>query len=319
MRIIVTGCSGFIGSALLVQLTRKPGLDVVGVSRARPANPVANTRWLPRSLLTQSGTNGGFASCSVVVHAAGRAHILRERSGEPLAEYRRSNVEETLEIAEHAARCGVQRFVFLSSVKVNGEAALQCRPFTADDEAIPLDPYGVSKMEAEKGLHELSLRSGMEITIIRPPLVYGPSVKGNFLSMMRWLESGIPLPLGAIHNMRSFVALDNLVDLIATCVHHRAAANQTFLVSDGEDLSTTLLLRRLGAALGKPARLLPVPEQLLMAVATAVGKGEVARRLCGSLCVDITKTRQRLGWSPPVGVDEVLKRTAEAFRREAHL
>jgi nucleoside-diphosphate-sugar epimerase len=319
VRAIVTGCSGFIGGALLGQLTREPELDVVGVSRVRPAELVVNTRWLPRSLLTQSDTNLGFVSGSVVIHAAGRAHILRERGGEPLAEYRRSNVDETLEIAEHAARCGVQRFIFLSSVKVNGEAAPQCHPFTADDVAKPLDPYGVSKMEAEQGLQELSVRSGMEITIIRPPLVYGPGVKGNFLSMMRWLGRGVPLPLGAIHNLRSLVAIDNLVDLIATCVYRPAAANQTFLVSDGEDLSTTLLLRRLGAALEKPARLVTVPEQLLMLAATVVGKGDVARRLCGSLCVDITKTRQLLGWSPPVSVDEGLRRTAEAFRREAHL
>ena len=319
MRVIITGCSGFVGRALLVQLARKPGLDIVGVSRVRPAHLVDRTKWLPRSLLTQAEASLGLVRESVVVHTAGRAHILRETSNEPLVEYRRANVEETLEIAERAASCGVRRFIFLSSIKVNGEAAPQLRPFTADDEAMPLDPYAVSKMEAERTLRDLSRRSGMEITIIRPPLVYGPGVKGNFLSMMRCLGRGVPLPLGAIHNLRSLVAIDNLVDLVATCVYHPAAANQTFLVSDGEDLSTTLLLRRLGAALNKPARLVPVPEQLLMLAATVVGKGGVARRLCGSLCVDISKTRQLLGWSPPVGVDEGLRKTAEAFLREAHL
>ena len=319
MRVIITGCSGFVGRALLVQLARKPRLEIVGVSRVRPAHLLDGTKWLPRSLLTQAEARLGLVRESVVVHTAGRAHILRETSNEPLVEYRRANVEETLEIAERAASCGVRRFIFLSSIKVNGEAAPQLRPFTADDEAMPLDPYAVSKMEAERTLRDLSRRSGMEITIIRPPLVYGPGVKGNFLSMMRCLGRGVPLPLGAIHNLRSLVAIDNLVDLVATCVYHPAAANQTFLVSDGEDLSTTLLLRRLGAALNKPARLVPVPEQLLMLAATVVGKGGVARRLCGSLCVDISKTRQLLGWSPPVGVDEGLRKTAEAFLREAHL
>ena len=266
-----------------------------------------------------SDSSLGLVSGSVVVHAAGRAHILRETNNDPLAEYRRANVDETLDIAEYAARFGARRFIFLSSIKVNGETALQCRPFTADGCAAPLDPYGVSKREAEQGLRELSLRSGMEITTIRPPLVYGPNVKGNFLSMMRWLGRGIPLPLGAIHNRRSLVAIDNLIDLIVLCVHHPSAANQTFLVSDGEDLSTTQLLRRLGVALSRPARLVPVPLALLMLAAAAVGKGDVARRLCGSLCVDISKTRQLLGWSPPVSVDEGLRRTAEAFLREAHL
>ena len=319
LRVIVTGCGGFIGSALLVQLGRKPAQDVVGVSRTRPACVVGCTRWLPRSLLTQSNTSFGFVGGGVVVHAAERAHVLHEIGTDPLAEFRRANVEETLEIADHGARVGVHRFIFLSSVKVNGETASESRPFAADNETIPLGPYGVSKREAEQGLRELSLRSGMEVTIIRPPLVYGPDVQGNFLSLMRWLRRGVPLPLGAIHNLRSLVAIDNLVDLIATCVYHPAAANQTFLVSDGEDLSITELLRSLGAALGESPKLVPVPLRLLMVAAAVVGKGNVAQRLCGSLCVDISDTRQLLGWSPPVSVDEGLRKTAEAFLREAHL
>jgi UDP-glucose 4-epimerase len=174
-------------------------------------------------------------------------------------------------------------------------------------------------MEAELALRELANETGMEVTIIRPPLVYGPGVKANFLSMMRWLYRGVPLPLGAIHNRRSLVAIDNLVDLVAVCLQHSAAANQVFLVSDDEDLSTTELLRRMGAALHKPARLIPVPERLLVLAAKVVGKGDVAQRLCGSLCVEIAQTRQLLGWLPRVSLDEGLRKTAEAFLREAHL
>ena len=318
MRVIVTGCSGFVGKALLTELTGRPGLEIVGVSRSRPTHIVDGTKWLSRSQLTSADASLGFVNGSVVIHTAGRVHLLRETSDEPLVEFRRANVKETLDVAQHAAHCGVRRFIFLSSIKVNGESAPRLHSFTADDDVVPLDPYGVSKLEAEQGLRRLSMRTGMEVTTIRPPLVYGPEVKGNFLAMMRWIKRGIPLPLGAIHNSRSLVAIDNLVDLIVTCIYHPAAANQTFLVSDGEDISTTLLLRRLGDALSRPARLVPVPERLLMLAAAVVGKGDVAQRLCGSLCVDISKTRQLLGWSPPISVEEGLRKTVEAFLREAH-
>ncbi len=206
-----------------------------------------------------------------------------------------------------------QRFVFISTIKVNGEGTPLGQPYTADDVPAPVDPYGVSKHEAELGLMRLAEETGMEVVIIRPVLVYGPGVKANFLSMMRWLHKGIPLPLGAIHNQRSLVALDNLVDLIVTCLHHPAAANQTFLVSDGEDLSTTALLRRTAAALGRPARLIPVPVRVLRTAAHLLGKADFAQRLYGSLQVDISKTRELLGWSPPVSVDDALHKTARHF------
>jgi nucleoside-diphosphate-sugar epimerase len=198
----------------------------------------------------------------------------------------------------------------VSSIKVNGEATLLGRPFSADDAPAPLDAYSLSKMEAEQGLRELAAQTGMEVVIIRPPLVYGPGVKANFAAMMRWLKCGVPLPLGAIHNQRSLVSLDNLVDLIVLCLTHPAAANQTFLVSDGEDVSTTQLLRRMGQALGCPARLVPVPVSVLKLAAAIVGKSDVAQRLCGSLQVDISKTHQLLGWTPPLSLDEGLRRAA---------
>ena len=234
-----------------------------------------------------------------------------------VAAFRVVNVEGTLNLARQAAGAGVRRFVYISSIKVNGEATRRGHPFTAEDAPAPLDAYGISKMEAEQGLRNLATQTGMEVVIIRPPLVYGPRVKANFQSMMRWLARGVPLPLGAIHNRRSLVALDNLVNLIVICLAHSAAANQTFLVSDGEDLSTTQLLRRMGQALGKPARLIPIPSTFLKLSAVLLGKPAIAQRLCASLQVDISKTRQLLGWHPPFSVDEGLKKAAEGFWSEA--
>jgi len=238
---------------------------------------------------------------------------MHETANDPLAEFRKVNVDGTLNLARQAAAAGVRRFIFISSIKVNGEGSALGAPYLADAKPAPADPYGISKMEAEQGLRALAAETGMEVVIIRPVLVYGPGVKANFRSMMSWLNKGVPLPLGAIHNQRSLVALDNLVDLIVTCIDHPAAANQTFLVSDGEDLSTTELLRRMGAALGKPARLLPVPAFMLQAGAALLGKRDMAQRLCGSLQVDISKTRELLNWTPPVSVDQALAKTAAHF------
>jgi len=238
---------------------------------------------------------------------------MHEQAADPYVEFRRVNVEGTLQLARQAAVAGVRRFVFISSIKVNGEDTTQGIPFSPDGAREPKDAYGTSKCEAEQGLQALAAETDMEVVIIRPVLVYGPGVKANFLSMMRWLSRGIPLPFGAIHNKRSLVALDNLVDLIVTCIDHPAAANQVFLVSDGEDLSTTDLLRRMASALGKPARLLPVPAWLLEFGARLLGKQDLAQRLCGSLQVDISKTRELLGWTPPVSVDEGLRKTAQYF------
>jgi nucleoside-diphosphate-sugar epimerase len=211
----------------------------------------------------------------------------------------------------------VQRYIFISSIKVNGEGALLGQPYTAENQPAPIDAYGISKREAEDALRQLADQTGMEVVIIRPPLVYGPGVKANFHSMMRWLEKGVPLPLAAIHNKRSFVALDNLVDLIVTCIAHPSAANQTFLAGDGEDLSTTELLHRLGNALGKPAKLFPLPIWLLNAGAMLSGRRDMAQRLCNSLQVDISKTRELLGWQPPVSVDDALKKTAADFLQKS--
>lgn len=254
-------------------------------------------------------------SVGQVVHLAARVHVMNDKSTDPLAEFHRVNVEGTANLARQAAAAGVRRFVYLSSIKVNGEFTQEGRPFTADDHPSPEDPYGMSKHEAEQALRQIAAETEMELVIIRPPLVYGPGVKANFESMIRWLARGVPLPLAAVtQNRRSLVALENLVDLIVTCLSHSAAANQTFLVSDGEDLSTAGLLRRMGAALGHPARLFYVPTLMLKLGAQAVNKPGIYQRLCGSLQMDIAKTRRLLGWTPPVSVDEGLRLAAEGFR-----
>lgn len=247
-----------------------------------------------------------------MIHAAARAHIMQEEALDPLAEYRRVNVEGTLNLARQAAAAGVRRFVFISSIKVNGEATAPGSPFTADDAPAPKDAYGLSKAEAEAQLKQVAQETGMEVTIIRPPLIYGPAVKGNFASLISWVRRGLPLPLGGVtHNRRSLVGLDNLVDLILVCADHHKAANQIFLISDGKDLSTTELLKKIGKALGRPARLLWVPAGLIAFMASMVGKKVISQRLLGSLQVDIHKTCELLNWKPPVAVDEGLRRAVE--------
>jgi nucleoside-diphosphate-sugar epimerase len=313
-KVLITGANGFVGKALGCELAGK-GFNVNGAVRSIRSTGSSDT--LTKFIITDIDSNtdwqNALESVDVVIHLAARVHVMKDTAIDPLAEFRRVNVEGTLNLARQSVESGVQRFIFISSIKVNGEGTLLEHPYTAEDKPAPVDPYGISKQEAEAELRQLANESGMEVVIIRPPLIYGPGVKANFQSMMRCLDKGIPLPLGAIHNKRSFVALDNLVDLIVTCIHHPAAANQIFLAGDGEDLSTTELLQRMAAALGKKACLVAVPASVLMGGAKLLDKQAMAQRLCGSLQVDISKAYDLLGWKPPVNVEDALRKTAQYY------
>ena len=310
MRVAVSGANGFVGQALILQLILS-GHQVL--SYERRSKKFAKTAGIiplaaPDLSLHADWRFSSRQGIDVLVHCAARAHVMSDKSADPLAEFRRVNVDGTASLARQAAAAGVRRFIFLSSIKVNGELTEAKRLFGADDPPAPVDPYGVSKHEAEQVLRHIAVDTGMEVVIIRLPLVYGPGVKANFESMMRWLKCGIPLPLGALtQNKRSMLALGNLVDLISVCLSHPAAANQTFLVSDGDDLSTTDLLKRTAAALGVNARLFSVPSILLKSLAKLCGKEAVYQRLCGSLQIDMTKTQQLLHWKPPISVEKGLR------------
>jgi len=317
-RVLVTGASGFVGGAIVARLVADQRY-VVRVATRRPLIdlPAAVERETIGDLGSTTDWRAALANVDVVVHAAARVHVMRERVSDPLLAFRQTNVEGTTGLARAAVGAGVQRLIFLSSIKVNGETTLPGRAFRADDAPAPADPYAISKREAEGALNSVARTTGLQVVIIRAPLVYGPGVKANFASLMRLVRRGVPLPFGAIDNRRTLVALDNLVDLVVTCIDHPAAANQTFLAGDGEDMSTTDLLRRLGLALGRPARLIAVPASWIEFIARSLGRRGIADRLCGSLQVDISKATSVLGWHPPVSVDVALARAASTLTSDA--
>jgi nucleoside-diphosphate-sugar epimerase len=308
MKVLVTGANGLVGRSLCAALCRQ---DYAVVAALRSANTLLEDveRVIVGTIDHATDWSAALRNVDTIIHLAARVHVMHDAAVDPLAEFRKVNVDGTLHLALQAAKAGVKRFIFISSVKVNGEHTVSNKPFTEVDVAKPQDAYGISKFEAEQGLLLIAQQTGMEVVIIRPPLVYGSGVKANFASMLRAVKRGMPLPLGAIHNKRSFVYVGNLVSLILRCVDHPAAANQVFLVSDGHDLSTTELLRACAVALGVKPRLLPVPQSLIEIGAALLCKGNVAQRLCGNLQVDISKARNLLGWTPPISVADGLKAT----------
>lgn len=306
MKVLITGVTGFVGKVLCAELFSQ-GHEI----RAAVRTKVAAIKNVEMTMVGEINRGTDWSSAlrdiDVVIHLAARVHVMHDTVVDPLAEFRKVNVDGTLNLAHQAAKAGVKRFIFISSIKVNGEHTEADKPFKESDVANPQDAYGVSKFEAEQGLLQIAQQTGLDVVIIRPPLVYGAGVKANFASMMRAVKRGIPLPLGAIHNKRSFVYVGNLVSLITRCVGHPVAANQVFFVSDGHDLSTTELLSACAVALDVKSRLMPVPQKLIEFSAVLVGKKDIAQRLCGNLQVDITKARTLLGWEPPVSVADGLK------------
>ena len=307
-RLLVTGATGFVGRFLAMRL-QKDGYAVRGAVRrpltgAVPFEPVVTgavdgrTDWQP-----------ALEYVDTVIHLVARTHATVERYGD-LAGYRRVNVDGTRKVAEQAAAVGVRRLVFVSSVKVNGERTTE-RPFNAADMPAPEDPYGMSKWEAEQALREVAACTGLETVIVRPPLIYGPGVKANFARLWSWVERGVPLPFAAVHNRRSLVALPNLIDLLVRCVEALEAPGKTFLVSDGEDVSTPGLVREMAVAMGKKPRLFAVPPSALRLVGRLSGRSAEVERLCGSLQVDIDDTRRVLDWQPPVTLQQALRQMVE--------
>lgn len=328
--ILVTGANGFVGQALCKYWQEQGHHQVRPVLRraavSTPASsPAASPSCMPdgdihdanRTVIMDIGADSNWlphlAGVDCIVHLAARVHVLADQASDPLALYRAANVDATLNLARQAARSGVRRFIFLSSIKVLGEATAQ--PFRATDLPQPQDPYGVSKLEAEHGLAHIAAASAMELVIIRPPLVYGPGVKANFLQLMRLVARGLPLPLASVQNRRSMVYVGNLVSLIECCRHHPAASGQTLLVSDGADVSTAQLIATLARAMGRRAALFACPPRALMLVARLLGKAGVAERLLGSLQVDMDATCQQLAWQPPSGFEAGIAATVAAFQQ----
>ncbi|XEG74316.1 SDR family oxidoreductase [Pseudomonas sp. abacavir_1] len=315
MKVLLTGATGFVGRGILEAFAAIPELRLAVAVRSRLSGefPGVEIHSIDGLDATQDWASA-LAGVDVVIHAAARVHVMRETADDPQAEFRAVNVEGTLNLARQAAAAGVRRFIFISSIKVNGELTLPGRPFRTEDRPAPVDPYGQSKLEAERALSHLAEGSAMEWVIIRPPLIYGPGVGANFASLMRAVQRQLPLPFARVRNQRSLVARDNLVDLLRVCLEHERAANQVFLVSDDHDLSSAELCRRLAMALGVRPRLLPVPVALLQGLAALFGRGAQAQRVLGSLQVDIGKTRELLGWQPPVSVDQALAETVRWYR-----
>lgn len=310
MNVLVTGASGFIGQHLVFDLSKRKPLKITVIAK-QSINIQGVRNVFSKALDKDTDLSSVLHKQDVVIHTAGRSRKTRDNALNPLSQYRLTDVDVTLNLARQAAKAGVKTFIFISSVKVNGEYTKAGRPFKEDDEMLPVDDYGISKAEAEIGLFRIALETGLKVIIIRPPLVYGASVKGNFALLIKLLKIGVPLPVASIRNKRSMIAIENLIDLIITCITHPNAGNQVFFASDGHDLSTPDLLRGMAQAMHVPSRLFAFPPEILAATAKCVRQSSVADRLLGSLQVDISKAKYLLDWAPPISTEEGLRRCFE--------
>ena len=313
MTVLVTGANGFVGRALCASLARVGDEPVAAVRQASASSAIPGAaRIVP---VGEVGPNTDWSAalqgCAAVVHLAARAHVMHDPAADPLARYRAVNTDGTLQLARQAAAAGVRRFVFVSSIKVQGEE--RAVPYTEADPAAPGDAYAVSKWEAEQGLWRVAEETGLEVVVLRPPLIYGPGVRANFLRLLHWVACGVPLPFGAVENRRSLLFVGNLADAIGRCLNHPRAAGKTFLVCDGEALSTKALVEAIARAMGRPARLVSVAPDLLRRVAHWLGKGAEADRLLGSLALECGKLRQELDWRPPFMFEQGIRATVDAF------
>ena len=315
-RTLITGADGFVGRHLCAEWSQQ-GYQVRATTRSHNRLSATGETVMVGSIDARTKWANALCNVDTLIHLAARVHVIKDKTADPLTEFLKVNLHGTSNLAQQAANSGVRRLIYVSSIKVNGEQTTAVRPFVETDEPNPQDPYGISKWRAEQELQRISQETGLEVVIVRPPLIYGPGVKGNLARLLSWVEHGVPLPLTGIRNTRSLIGIDNFTSVLHACLTHPAAAGRTYLVRDGEDISTPELLRRLGHHLDKPARLFTLPPPLLERLAGWVGRRADAQRLTGSLIVDDSRIRRELGWVPPRTLDEGLALMTRAWLNSA--
>lgn len=313
-RLLITGATGFVGRALQQRILADGNYDLTIATRHGVQTPDTVRAVQVNDLTATTDWTDALQGVDVIIHCAARVHVMKDKATDPLTEYRKVNVEGTLNLARQAVEAGAKRFIFISSIKVNGESTELGKPFTPNDEPNPTDPYGISKYEAEQGLLKLAESTPLEVVIIRPTLVYGENVKGNFHSLMKWTYKGIPLPLGGItQNLRSLVSINNLTDFIITCIDHKDAKNEIFLISDDNDISSASLLQEIANGLGVKNKAVNIPPMSIKAATALLGKPGITQRLCGSLQVDISKAKTLLDWQPKFSTSDAIQKTAQSY------